>query len=175
VGAIVDSAQRKDTQEKLVGSLLQGEPHPFFFPEGLLGFSQVRRFTLSRYQPGDGSESPFFVLQAVDGDLSFPLVSPRLLVPDYQPAPSTETLVRLATDTMDDVVTLAIVTLRPRLQEITANLQGPLLLNPIARLGLQIIAERYAVRHPLIARPSTTSKKPRQSNRRPDARRVQHG
>jgi len=157
----VDSAARKDAQEKLAVSLLQGESQPFFFPEGLLGFAAYRRFSLNRYQPGDGSESPFFLLQALDGDLSFPLVSPHLLVPEYQLVPSAETLVRLATDTLDDLVVLTIVTLRQRLEEITANLQGPLLLNPVARLGLQVIADRYSVRHPLILRQPSTKKRPR--------------
>ena len=162
----MDSVERHEAQEQLVASLLQGQQQIFFFPDGLLGFSAYRRFTLSRYQSADGNESPFFVLQAVDGDLSFPLVSPRLLMPDYHLSLSPEALVKLATDTTSDLVALAIVTLRPRLEDITANLQGPLLLNPIARLGLQIVAEQYPVRYPLLTHQPVPKKRSRRVNQK---------
>jgi flagellar assembly factor FliW len=157
----VDSVERQAIQEKLVASLLNGHQQNFFFPEGLLGFSTQQRFTFSRYQTDDDNESPFFILQAVDANLSFPLIAPHLLIPDYQLSLPSDTLIKLATDTINDLVAMAIVTLRPRLEEITANLQGPVLFNPIARLGLQVIAERYPVRHPLLQPKSTAKKKAR--------------
>ena len=162
----MDSAERQGVQEKLVASLLKGDQQNFYFPEGVLGFSTCQRFTLSRYQPADESESPFFLLQAVNANLSFPLISPHLLVTDYQLPLPPDTLIKLATDTMNDLVALAIVTLRPRLEEITANLQGPVLFNPIARLGLQVIAERYSVRHPILHPQPTTKKKSRGPTKR---------
>ena len=161
---MVERVDRQKLQEQLFVSLLSGQAQEFFFPEGLLGFSGHRRFTLSRYQPVDGSDSPFFLLQSTENTLSFPLISPRLLVTDYQIFPTATTLVKLATDTMDDLAVLVIVTLRDRVEEITANLQGPLLLNPLARLGMQFIAEQYPVRHPLLQchSPMTTRKRRRQ-------------
>jgi flagellar assembly factor FliW len=161
----VDSAERQAVQEKLVASLLKGHHQDFFFPEGLLGFSSCQRFTLSRYQTAEENESPFFILQAVNANLSFPLISPQLLVTDYQLTLPPETLVKLATDTMNDLVAMAIVTLRPHLEEITANLQGPVLFNPIARLGLQIIAEHYPVRHPILQPQPTAKKKTRRQDK----------
>lgn len=161
----MDSAERQGIQEKIVVSLLKGHHQDFFFPEGLLGFSSCQRFTLSRYQPADDNESPFFLLQANDANLSFPLISPQLLLPDYQLTLPPDTLIKLATDTMNDLVALAIVTLRPRLEEITANLQGPVLFNPIARLGLQVIAECYPVRHPILQPQSPTKKRTRRTSK----------
>jgi len=152
----VDSAERKDAQERVITSLLKGQEQEFFFPDGLLGFASCQRFGLSRYQPPDGSESPFFLLRAKEEDLSFPLISPRLLIPHYQLSPPSEVLTRLGAGSMVDLVILVIVTLRERLEETTANLQGPLLLNPISRLGLQLVVEDYPVRCPLLARPSPT-------------------
>mgnify|MGYP003394633140 CR=1 FL=1 len=162
----MDSAERHAIQEKLVTSLLKGHYQDFFFPEGLLGFSSFQRFTLSRYQAADESDSPFFILQAVDSNLSFPLISPQLLVSDYQLTLPQETLIKLATNTMNDLVAMAIVTLRQRIEEITANLQGPVLFNPIARLGLQTIAERYSVHHPILQPQPTAKKKTRTTSKR---------
>ncbi len=146
------SAERKDGQERIIAALLKGQEQELFFPEGLLGFASCRRFVLSRYRPEDGSSSPFFLLQAEEEEISFPLISPHLLVADYYLFPPSEGLTKLAAGSMADLVILVIVTLRERLEEITANLQGPLLLNPVSCLGLQLVVENHSVRHPLLKR-----------------------
>jgi flagellar assembly factor FliW len=123
----------------------------FFFPEGLLGFSSHRNFLLAPYQPADGSASPFFVLQADEDELCFPLISPHSIVADYKLEPPSDVLAMLGAATPEDLSLFVIVTLRERVEEITANLQGPVLLNPAARLGLQLVAEHYPLRYPLIS------------------------
>jgi flagellar assembly factor FliW len=125
----------------------------FFFPEGLLGFGAPRYFTLTPYSPSDGSPSPFFVLQARDDDLCFPLISPALLTADYDPSPPSELLAKLGAAAPEELQTFAIVTLRDRVEEITVNLQAPVVLHPRSRVGFQIVAEQYPLRHPLLAPP----------------------
>ncbi len=122
----------------------------FFFPEGLLGFASCRRFMLERYRPLDGSPSPFFLLHSLEEDLSFPLIPPHFLVPDYQPFLPSEVLTKLGAGSGADLILMAIVTLRERLEDITVNLQGPLLFHPLPRLGLQLVLEGYPVRYPLL-------------------------
>jgi flagellar assembly factor FliW len=155
----VNSAATRGMQESILAMLLQGQQAEFCFPEGLLGFPSYRRFVLSRYQPPDGSESPFLLLQTKEteadaGDshisVSFPLISPYWLVPDYHVAPPPEVLAKLDVGAAAECVILVIVTLRERLEEITVNLQGPLLFNPLARLGCQLVVEEYPVRYPLL-------------------------
>jgi flagellar assembly factor FliW len=121
-----------------------------FFPDGLLGFSSQRNFILSPYQPADGSASPFFVLQSEEDDLCFPLISPHSMVADYIIAPPPEALAALRAGSPADLSVFVIVTLRERVEDITANLQGPILLNPASSLGLQLVVEHYPLRHPLI-------------------------
>jgi flagellar assembly factor FliW len=122
----------------------------FFFPDGLLGFSWQRNFILSPYQPADGSASPFFVLQAEEDDLCFPLVSPHSIVSDYTLKPPPEALAALRAGAPADLSVFVLVTLRERVEDITANLQGPILLNPSSSLGLQLVVEHYPLRYPLI-------------------------
>lgn len=122
----------------------------FFFPDGLLGFSWQRNFILCPYQPADGSASPFLVLQAEEDDLCFPLISPHSIVSDYALTPPPEALDALRAGAPADLAVFVIVTLRERVEDITANLQGPILLNPATGLGLQLVVERYPLRCPLI-------------------------
>ncbi len=125
----MDGMRKRDLGASLAVGLLEGQV--IFFPEGLLGFASNRHFLASRYQPSVETRSPFFLLQAQEGDISFPLISPHLLMPDYQFAPSREVLTKLCAGLAADLVVMVIVTLRDRLEEITVNLQGPLLLNPV--------------------------------------------
>jgi flagellar assembly factor FliW len=123
-----------------------------FFPAGLLGFGSCHRYKLERFKPDDASESPFFMLRAVDQDLSFPLIHPSFIALDYQFPANLELLTTLGANSPDELVPLLIVTVRDRIEEITVNLQGPLIINQASSLGLQLVIEHYAVRHPLLAR-----------------------
>ena len=127
----------------------------FFFPAGLLGFAACRRYQLERFQPGDGSESPFFMLRSLDQDVSFPLIHHSFLPVDYRLSLAPEVLADLNKDCADGLIVMFIVTVRDRVEETTVNLQGPLVLNPAASLGLQLIVEDYPVRHFLLT--ATTS------------------
>ena len=121
----------------------------FLFPAGLLGFPACRRYKLERLQPGEGAESPFFVLTAVGQDLSFPLIQPATIGLDYRfPTPS-ELLRLLEARTPEELVPLLIVTVRDRVENTTLNLQGPLIVNPRTGLGVQLVVENYPLRHPL--------------------------
>lgn len=142
--------EAKSTPQGVVDALLAGQELEFSFPDGLLGFASHQRFGLKRYQPPDGSESPFFLLESREDQVCFPLISPYLLLPEYDLAPSAEVLAKLGCGSSSELTVLAIVTLRERMGETTANLQGPLLLNPLSCLGLQLVVEGYPVRYPLV-------------------------
>ena len=49
-----------------------GQEQEFSVPEGLLGFPTYQHFVLSRYQPEDGSASPFYLLHAKEAEVVFP-------------------------------------------------------------------------------------------------------
>lgn len=119
------------------------------FPDGLLGLSHCQRFVLSAYKPEDGSTSPFFLLQCRDEDLSFPLIDPRLFLADYSFTVAPEVLAYLEATAVTELATLAIVTVRDQMENITMNLQGPLVMNFNAGVGLQFILEHFPVRYPL--------------------------
>jgi len=138
-------------QVTIVPAAAEAGDSDFYFAEGVFGFPTARYFALAPYLPPDGSASPFLLLQAKEADLCFPLVSPDLLTPGYTVSLPAELLVKLDAESTADVVALAIVTLRDQVEQITVNLQGPLLLNPRSRLGCQFIAEQYPLRYPLLA------------------------
>ncbi len=121
-----------------------------YFPAGLLGFPVCLRYKLERFNSDANGESPFFMLNSVDQDLSFPLIHPESLALDYQFPVDGELLTVLGANAPEELVPLLIVTVREQLEEITLNLQGPLIINPISSRGLQLVIEEYPLRYPLL-------------------------
>jgi flagellar assembly factor FliW len=142
-------AADKKADELTVADLPKKEIH---FPAGLLGFPDCQRFKLERFKPGDGSESPFFVLSAVDQELSFPVIHPASIALNY-PLPvavNRELLSALGAQSEQELIPLLIVTVRDKLEEMTVNLQGPLVINPASSCGMQLVLDDFPLRHPLL-------------------------
>jgi flagellar assembly factor FliW len=121
-----------------------------FFPAGLLGFPAYQRYKLEPFEPGDGSDSPFLLLGAGGNEVTFPVIHPASMGLDCHFPVNADLLSGLDAHGPEDLVPLLIVTLRERLEEITVNLQGPLIVNPVSSLGVQLVLEDRPLRHPLI-------------------------
>jgi flagellar assembly factor FliW len=134
------------------GALLERgvKEQELLFPLGILGFPAARRFRLQPFRPDDGSESPFFTLNCLEQDLSFPLIAPSSIGLEYQIPLGDTVRDSLRAASAEQLSSLLIVTLRERVEDITVNLQGPLVINTASLLGLQIVVESYPLRHPLL-------------------------
>ncbi len=120
------------------------------FPQGLIGFGDVRRFMLVE-NPGGG---PFRWLQAVDfPDLAFVITDPKIFFPDYTVSVKEEDLrsIGIADPAQGVVVVILVVPRDPR--GITANLQGPIVINLRDRLARQLVLDvaGYTTRHPIFS------------------------
>ncbi len=104
-----------------------------------LGFAEERRFILLPHGP----DSVFWWLQSVDNpDLAFVVIQPAKIAPQFNPtiAPQLRQEVQAAeTAELEILVILTIPKGRP--EAMTANLLGPLLLNPVKRLAKQILLD----------------------------------
>jgi flagellar assembly factor FliW len=117
-------------------------------PFGLLGFERYKAFALVT----NPEEEPFLWLQVVEEPkLAFLVMSPFVVVPDYQPDISEEDAQALDLQNPADTLIFNIVTVRGA-QQATVNLKGPIVLNRRTLVGKQIIpvnAPRLEVAHPL--------------------------
>jgi flagellar assembly factor FliW len=123
------------------------ETDVIFVPEGLLGFRSFTQFVLFP----DPVVNGLSWLQSVTApELGFGLVAPPLAVSDYQVELRQGD--RAALELEDERCALIYVILnRAEGGGLTVNLQGPLVFNPIRRLGRQLVltSSRYPVRYPL--------------------------
>lgn len=118
------------------------------FPQGLVGCADWRRFVLL----SDDEAPGLHILHCLDDpDIHFLVTDPMLVEPAYRAAISADELRRIGLSRPEDAVLLCILTTHTNPMRVTANLLGPLVLNPAARLGIQLVLvdSPYSTRHPL--------------------------
>lgn len=118
------------------------------FPSGLYGFETKHEWVLL-----DARKRPFYWLQSMeDARVAFVLINPYLFRQDYVLNIPDDDFVEIGEPAEEDVLVFAIVTIPEDYSEITANLQGPLVINRKARIGKQSISldPRWETKHPIV-------------------------
>lgn len=134
-------------ESKAYGKVAVDEKQIFHFEGGVLGFESIKEFALI-----DAAQPPFMWLQSVEvAHLAFVVLDPSIFREDYDPGISDEDLklIDIHQDNNDVKLILAIITIPENQNDMTANLQGPIILNKEALLGKQYISsdEKWGTRH----------------------------
>lgn len=114
------------------------ERQKIYFSKGILGFENMKDYVLM-----DAAQQPFYWLQSLDiPEIAFVLINPVIFQPDYNPGISAPEFEEIDLSDVDDNNTLvfAIVTIPEDYQKMTANLQGPIIINREKRIGRQFIS-----------------------------------
>ncbi|MFZ5979324.1 MAG: flagellar assembly protein FliW [Candidatus Zixiibacteriota bacterium] len=122
----------------------------------ILGFENLKRFCLVEIE----EMVPFLWLQSVEEPaISFLVVNPRVFFPDYKIEINPKEIAELRVAQVASVETYVVVTLNRRPEDITANLQGPILINTENSLAKQLILVNsdYHVRHSILEALDTQS------------------
>jgi flagellar assembly factor FliW len=118
------------------------------FADGLVGCPDWKRFKLE-HRP---DMEPVALLNSLDqANLSLIVADPRVWYPQFKFDVSPDDLTALQVTSPDQLAVLTIITVEPDPFAVTANLLGPLILNPLTGSARQIIqsAYPYLARQPL--------------------------
>jgi flagellar assembly factor FliW len=118
------------------------------FPRGVFGFEELREFALL-----DASQPPFYWLQSLQRvEVAFVLIDPLFFRPDYAPDVDPAELQEIDIRQPEDMLLFTIVTIPEDSSRMTANLQGPLLINRRTSVGRQSISmnPQWGVRHAIL-------------------------
>ena len=79
------------------------------------------------------------------------MIEPHVSVSNYELELTQENLRKLKAESIQDLSVFVLVTMAKKMEDVTVNLQGPLLFNLEKRIGLQFIIQdgKYSTRHPL--------------------------
>jgi Uncharacterized protein conserved in bacteria len=112
---------------------------------GLIGLAGHENYVIIRYQ----DDSPFYWLQCVDDpDLALVMINPLIFKPDYDPPIPLSINQELDIQKPEELSIFVIVTIPPgNPQEMTANLLGPVLVNPRSRKARQVVLDDRLFSH----------------------------
>ena len=121
------------------------------FPEGLLGFADLRKFILL----DDPSDEIFAWLQSCeDLDIAFPVLEPELFVENYKITISKNDFEMLQMKTLEKARYFSIITVPDDPTQMTANLKAPIVINREARMARQCVLQdnNLAIREPIFTK-----------------------
>ncbi|MFK8138310.1 MAG: flagellar assembly protein FliW [Bdellovibrionales bacterium] len=108
------------------------------FPEGLLGFSELKKFVLL----DDPDDDIFAWLQSCENaSVAFPVLEPELFAGDYKVKLGKRDMSSLNINSMDRVRIYSIVTIPEDPTQMTANLKAPIVINIPNRVASQCVLQ----------------------------------
>ena len=127
----------------------------YHFANGLYGFADMTEFAVVR-ESAAASNSPFLWLQSTQQvNLAFVIIEPHLFYKDtYIPQVAAPDLEALGVTSINECQMYVIVTIpNDHPEEMTANLQGPVLLNRQTHQGRQVVSldDKHDVRIPILS------------------------
>ena len=123
---------------KAYGTIDVDERQKIFFPFGIFGFETLKEFVLL-----DAAQQPFYWLQSLDvKETAFVLIDPAVFRKDYvlDVVPGDLEEIELTGKDDKSVLLFAIVTIPENHQKMSANLQGPIIINRDKKIGRQSIS-----------------------------------
>ncbi len=138
-----------EVETKTLGLVAVDSDKIIEFPRGLFGFEEFHRYALI-----EAEFRPFIWMQSLDEkNLSFLLVDPFTIVDGYQIDVDDKMLLEIGVDNPADVVVYAIVTVPTDGGPVTANLQGPVVINRKNHHALQAILSdsKWTTKHNIVS------------------------
>lgn len=116
------------------------------FPKGILGFEELEQYVIIDH----ADSQPFRWLQCVDApDLAFVVVNPVIFYPNYRVEVHAKEVADIGVSDPHDVEIMVVVTIPTQIEKMTANLQGPILINALNRTAKQLVLtnSEYSIQH----------------------------
>ncbi len=137
-----------EVKTKTMGNVQVDNTHILDFPAGLFGFEEYHKYALI-----DSEYQPFMYLQSLDEPtLAFLLIDPFIIASDYELDIDDKALSEIGISSPEDVYVLSIVTIPASGGPVTANLQGPVVINRKNNKALQAVLSntKWTTKHNIL-------------------------
>lgn len=126
---------------RLFGEIEIDESKIITFEDGILGFPDMKKFTLIFDEEKEGRPSISWLQSMDEPEIAFPVMDPLFVCETYNPSVEEELLKNLGTIKEDNLYVLVTVTVPQNIKELAVNLKAPIVINTDTRKASQIIVE----------------------------------
>lgn len=128
-------------ETRLFGEIDIEEDKIITFPNGLVGFPDMKKFTIIYDEEKPGKNGIIWFQSLDEPQFAMPVMEPNAVVPDYNPTVNDELLTPLGKLTEDNLYVLVSVTVPKDITKMSVNLKGPIVINTDTLLANQIVVE----------------------------------
>lgn len=119
------------------GEIEVNEEEIITFSDGLFGFEDIKKYIIFQME----DDNPLMWMQSIEeGSLAFILIRPFEFNPNYSLQLSDSDVEELGLTSPDDSDIFGIVVVPEDPSKMTANLQGPVVINRVLKKGKQVIS-----------------------------------
>lgn len=126
---------------RLFGEIEIDESKIITFEDGIIGFPDMKKFTLIFDEEKEGRPSISWLQSMDEPEIAFPVMDPQFVCEAYNPSVEDELLKNLGTIKEDNLYVLVTVTVPQDIKELAVNLKAPIVINTDTRKASQIIVE----------------------------------
>lgn len=126
---------------RLFGEIEIDESKIITFEDGIIGFPDMKKFTLIFDEEKEGRPSISWLQSMDEPEIAFPVMDPLFVCEAYNPSVEDELLKNLGTIKEDNLYVLVTVTVPQNIKELAVNLKAPIVINTDTRKASQIIVE----------------------------------
>lgn len=126
---------------RLFGEIEIDESKIITFEDGIIGFPDMKKFTLIFDEEKEGRPSISWLQSTDEPEIAFPVMDPLFVCETYNPSVEEELLKNLGTIKEDNLYVLVTVTVPQNIKELAVNLKAPIVINTDTRKASQIIVE----------------------------------
>lgn len=130
-----------EIETRLFGKVFVGDDKIITLTSGLIGFPEMKRFTLIFDSEKEEAGSIMWFQSLDETQFALPVVVPNDIVPDYNPTVNDELLIPLGEMNSENTYVLVTVKVPENLEDMSINLKAPIIINTDTLKGDQIIVE----------------------------------
>ncbi|MCI5620223.1 MAG: flagellar assembly protein FliW [Lachnospiraceae bacterium] len=126
---------------RLFGEIDIAEEKIIYFEHGMVGFPDMKRFTLIFDSEKQGVPTISWLQSMDEPDVAFPVMDPLLVCAEYNPSVDDELLKPLGEVAEDNLYVLVTVTVPKDIENMAINLKAPIVVNTDTLKASQIIVD----------------------------------
>lgn len=136
---------------KLFGKIDVNEDKIIEFPQGILGFEDLKKFALMFDSEKSSPTGLNFMVSLDEPAFMMPVVTAVAVKPDYSPKISSEVEQAIGPLTEDNVLVMVTMTIPSNITDMTVNLNAPIIINTDTNKAVQsmVTNEGYDVKYPI--------------------------